>query len=325
MSDIEVMTLEEADAAFGVRSVFDLRHAEDSGEVVVFRGSATVENVPLDYWHLDTWTGHAASDHRFWGMIVDGDLEVRDFVTNWDMDYGPFLWVRGDLRAKNLATAGSEVVIAGDLTVAQTIAGYYNHGSLVVHGDTRAEVILPYEHLLEFRGAVEARLVHARNFVHLADPATARVEHWVGVPCGLDGHLLDSIGTMSRKGLRLLDPEFLDWSKGSLWKAVEAGRSLLRAEPLIDPPLSDVESVRAVQVVLRAAGCVEQGFSDGFCVDDEDDGVYVYFEEGDHAPGDLDPADERRRYEEALTAAGHVVSLHPDVADVLVVRPGVPE
>jgi hypothetical protein len=97
------------------------------------------------------------------GTIVDGDLEVTGSIINRDSDNGPFLLVTGNVHAKNLVAGGAEIVILGDLIVDEVIFGYYNHGSITVHGTTRAKAIITEYHAFDLRGRVEGITVSGRG------------------------------------------------------------------------------------------------------------------------------------------------------------------
>jgi hypothetical protein len=329
---IKAVPFREADQRFGVRSLFHLG-GNDEAEVVVFTGDTALENLPLDFSHLDVWSGLTkSSPDMFLGVVVEGDLTVADWITNWEWDFGPFLLVRGDVRARNFATAGSEVLIEGSLEVAQTVAGIYNHGRTVIKGATRAEVVLTDEHLTEFQGGLSAELGIAGNFLRVADPAKVQVNGWAGYVCDLQGRILPDLGSRSARALRALDPEFWDLDSRTIVKAMEAGRSLLRAPgPARTDPEAPGTPADAIRHVLRQAGCREHDrWDDGFTVGSgkDDQPFEVYFCEADEpdepgtegAPEPLDPVAELGRYAEALTGAGHQVAVDPHDEDVLQVR-----
>jgi hypothetical protein len=318
-----MITLGEAETRYGVRTEFDLDDVRDDAEVLLLPGGEVLDRLPLDFRDLDSWSGLVTEEDRpaFAGLIVDGDLTVAGSVTNWEMDFGPFLLVRGALRARNVATAGSQVVVRGSLNVTQTLAGFYNHGSTIVRGDTRAEVVATIEHLIRLHGRLDARLVVAGSFLEIADPAATRVGAWVDRVHGLDGTVLDGLGGPSRKALRLLDPEFADVGQREIWAAAAAGRSLLRPDPVPTAPEPST-AADAVRATLRRAGCAEQGrFDDGFCLArGDDEPVGVYFCSGDEHDDGLDPDTELRRYTDALAAAGYRVDVDAVDPDVLRVR-----
>jgi hypothetical protein len=254
------------------------------------------------------------------------------------MGFRPLPAGAGDVRAKNFATAGSEVLIEGNLEVTQTVAGIYNHGHTVIKGDTRAEVVLTDEHLTEFQGALSAALGIAGNFLRVGDPENVRVNGWAGYVCDLQGRILPDLGSRSTRALRALDPDFWDLDSRTILKAIEAGRSLLRApgpaqtDP--DAPGTPADPADAIRHVLRQAGCREHDrWEDGFIVgsgkDDQPDQPFeVYFCEADEpdepgtdgAPEPLDPVAELSRYAEALAVARYQVAVDPHDEDVLQVR-----
>jgi hypothetical protein len=99
------------------------------------------------------------------GSIVDGDLAVTGSIVNRDSAGGPFLLVTGNVHAKNLIAGGAEIVILGDLIVDEVIFGYQSHGSVTVHGATRAKAIIAEYHAFDLRGRVEGITVSGRGAI----------------------------------------------------------------------------------------------------------------------------------------------------------------
>jgi len=328
MDHAEVLTLAEADASYQLRSVFDLAHADDDNEVVLLRGGAALEHLPLDFHVLDAWSGlPRRHPNALLGVVVDGDLKVTDWIVNWETDFGPFLFVRGDLRAANLATAGSQVLVRGALEVEQTLAGYYNHGRTIAEGGVRAQVVLTQEHLMQIHGELTAQLVVADNVLELFEPGPVAVDNWAGVPRQPGGTATTRFGTPSHRALRMLDPDLDSLDRQLIFQAAQAGRTLLRPDP--GPPPADgtapVTLVDTVRDVLRRAGCAEhERFGDGFCLDVEDPDdteLLVSFNPADQGIDGLNPATELRSYHAALTAAGYRISAHPENESFLRVLP----
>ncbi|MEO3787384.1 hypothetical protein ABGB12_29000 [Actinocorallia sp. B10E7] len=187
MNDIRVVALRDADRDFGLRSLFSLDEAADDAAVIVCVGDTRLENLVLDFSALDAWTGISKTKpDAFLGVAVYGDLTVSNWIINGERDSGPFLWVRGDVRVRNFAAAGSEVWIEGGLEASQTIAGIRGRGRTVVRGDARAEVVLAQEHLMEFHAGLTADLVVAGDLLRIGDPGRSKVTGWSG---GLPGLL----------------------------------------------------------------------------------------------------------------------------------------
>lgn len=242
MNDIRIASLRDADRDFGLRALFSLDEADDGAAVIVCVGDTGLENLPLDFSALEAWTGISESGPgTFLGVAVYGDLTVSDRIVNGERDSGPFLWVRGDVRANNLAIAGSEVRIEGGLEAAQTIAGARGRGRTVIKGDARAEVVLAREHLMEFHAGLTAELVIAGDLLRVGDPGRVEVAGWSGRAHDLRGGSLPGLGSASTRALRLLAPGFRDLDGGlsGALAAIEQGRSLLDTPaPPREPALS---------------------------------------------------------------------------------------
>ncbi len=94
------------------------------------------------------------------GIIVKGNLKVTGNIINKSTDYGPFLFVTGNVTAKNLIAGGSEVVVLGNVTVTGVIFGFYNHGRIKITGKTKAKAIIASDHVVELNSSdIEALTV----------------------------------------------------------------------------------------------------------------------------------------------------------------------
>lgn len=93
------------------------------------------------------------------GIIVHGNLVIKGILHQPDIDHGETLFVTGNLNAKSINKGGAEFYIKGNLAVEQTIYGYYNHGSLVVEGDTEAVTIFAEDHYFRFGGDVQGLVI----------------------------------------------------------------------------------------------------------------------------------------------------------------------
>ena len=328
MGNVEVVTIDEADGRFGIRALFDLSDEDDDDRVIVLSGDHAVGTLPLDFPDVRRWPGQQRDSGQVVGVVADGNLTVRDWIINQEWDFGPFLLARGNVRAGNVATAGSEVLVQGDLEVRQTLAGIYNHGRTVIAGDARAEVVVTSEHLMEFRGGLTAEFAWADNFLLVADPAKVAVSGWVGLVHDLAGSLVPGLGhPVENRSLRVIGEDYRHCDIDEILDAMRAGRSLLRGpRPEAPPPGTPLAPDGEVRAVLMRAGCQEYEVWDGgFTVDSRHDAgwpVELSFCpcEGDEPDG-MDAAVERRRYAEVLTAAGYQVQADARDDDVLHVLP----
>lgn len=80
------------------------------------------------------------------GVACEGDLTLDGDVLNRNSDTGPLLFVGGKLRVRNLIAGGSRVIVLGDVEASGLVVGFYNHGSIQVRGDLRAQAFIMEDH-----------------------------------------------------------------------------------------------------------------------------------------------------------------------------------
>lgn len=77
------------------------------------------------------------------GIVVDGDLELKGSVINWEIDTSAaFLWVRGNLRCHNIIFGCMDLVVSRNVTASNLIVATYNHGHLLIGGDVYAKTVV---------------------------------------------------------------------------------------------------------------------------------------------------------------------------------------
>ncbi|SEW54067.1 DUF4116 domain-containing protein [Chitinophaga arvensicola] len=79
---------------------------------------------------------------RIEGYIVTGDLTVTGNIINEEGDYGPALYVTGDVSCQSMLLGGSPVHITGNVTAAEVIMVHYNHGWMKCPGVFTAPVYI---------------------------------------------------------------------------------------------------------------------------------------------------------------------------------------
>jgi hypothetical protein len=139
----ERMTHEEAEALLRKRKLTKLEWfpGEAPDGVLLHKGNLTLDQLDLDH----------RKDGVPDGLIVDGNLTV-DVIENGEQDFGPFLVVLGDLKAKNVAVGGAPIEVTGNLAVSGTFHGYYNHGITTVKGDVAVNLLIADDYLFRFKG-----------------------------------------------------------------------------------------------------------------------------------------------------------------------------
>ncbi|NHZ42705.1 hypothetical protein [Massilia aquatica] len=143
-------------------------------------------------------------------VVVTGNLDApAAILVDRDTDWAPSLIVGGKLAVHSLCLGGGATQVVGDLAVQSTIYGKYNHGSLEVGGDTRADTILSNDFEMTFHGEV-------------ACPHVISALGHLNIPAHFSG---DALG-------QILAPRFLDADgdpiDDRILDAVNDGLSLLR-------------------------------------------------------------------------------------------------
>jgi hypothetical protein len=100
-------------------------------------------------------------DHDLTVLVVEGDLTVTGLCEDRSNDGPCVVLVQGDLRAKNVLTAGF-LEVTGALRAEEAIVGDYNDGGLRVGGDLVAPLYLPFDHPWHVLGKVQAEVLELR-------------------------------------------------------------------------------------------------------------------------------------------------------------------
>ena len=102
----------------------------------------------------------AFADAPLGALFITGSLLAPNAtIAEPDIDWSPLLKVKGNVTAKSLCLGGSASEIDGDVTIENTLFGYYNHGQMRIRGRTRARLILVSDYQLIFDGPVEKTYV----------------------------------------------------------------------------------------------------------------------------------------------------------------------
>ncbi|MEC5143960.1 hypothetical protein [Chitinophaga sp. 212800010-3] len=82
------------------------------------------------------------------GFIIIGNLDVSGNIVNDEGDYGPVLYVAGNVSCQSMLIGGSPVRVTGNVTAREVILLYYNHGWMQCDGVFRAPVMLVDDYYL---------------------------------------------------------------------------------------------------------------------------------------------------------------------------------
>jgi Leucine-rich repeat (LRR) protein len=150
MSKFILISEQEANERFQI-SKYIRGKLGKTGRYLLLEGNVEME--------ADTDLQVLCSNAKANGVIVNGNLTIKGLLYQPDIDHGETLFVTGNVHAKSVNKGGAEFYIKGNLVVEQTIYGYYNHGSLVVEGDTEAVTIFAEDHYFRFGGDVQGLVI----------------------------------------------------------------------------------------------------------------------------------------------------------------------
>jgi hypothetical protein len=123
----------------------------DHRALVLPAGTVIEGDVRLDFEGLN--------EHRVTTVAVLGDLEVRGRLINADGDSGPFLFVDGDLRAREIEKGGASFVVLGSVLCDGLVFCDRDNGVFLVGGDLGARAIISCDQDIIVSGAVRGTVV----------------------------------------------------------------------------------------------------------------------------------------------------------------------
>lgn len=91
-----------------------------------------------------------SGDCQIQGVIILGSLKVSGCVINAEGDYGPFVYIQGNLWCQSLLLGGAYVEIGGGVTAVEVVMTDYNHGFLNVEGVVTAPIFIVEDHHTQF-------------------------------------------------------------------------------------------------------------------------------------------------------------------------------
>lgn len=108
----------------------------------------------------------AAAGVQIAGYLFRGNLTLQSHLLEYDSDHSPLFMVKGDLSARNLSMGGNLFHVGGDLRC-ECLYGFYNHGSLVVTGAMRCDLVIAKDFRIRAGGLYSRALVHCRDIESL--------------------------------------------------------------------------------------------------------------------------------------------------------------
>ncbi|MFW0736480.1 polymer-forming cytoskeletal protein [Flavobacterium sp. T12S277] len=85
-------------------------------------------------------------DLRIEGVLINGNLYVGGTIINAEGDYGPYVFIKGDVNCQSMLLGGSYVEIEGNVTAKEVVMTSYNHGNFKCSGCIEAPVFIVEDH-----------------------------------------------------------------------------------------------------------------------------------------------------------------------------------
>ncbi|OIV43490.1 polymer-forming cytoskeletal protein [Flavobacterium johnsoniae] len=87
---------------------------------------------------------------RIEGVFINGDFSASGSIINSEGDYGPYVFVNGNINCQSLLLGGANVEIKGKITAKEVVMTYYNHGNFRCGGLIDAPVFIVTDHNTTF-------------------------------------------------------------------------------------------------------------------------------------------------------------------------------
>lgn len=87
---------------------------------------------------------------RIEGVLIDGDFSATGSIINAEGDYGPYVFVSGNVNCQSLLLGGANVQINGNVAAKEVVMTFYNHGSFNCKGLIDAPVFIVTDHNTTF-------------------------------------------------------------------------------------------------------------------------------------------------------------------------------
>ncbi|MDP9765156.1 hypothetical protein [Deinococcus enclensis] len=130
---------------FFIPSYLDESFFHPKSQLLISEGDLVLDHdLFLDWGKLD-----ALAPEGTWGLnvlVVFGDLILDGGLLNTDMDGGPVLLVQGNVKARNLISGGSDIIVMGNADISDVVFANYNHGYLEVKGQLSAGLLVMVDH-----------------------------------------------------------------------------------------------------------------------------------------------------------------------------------
>ena len=87
---------------------------------------------------------------RIEGVLINGNFTTNGTIINAEGDYGPYVFINGNVTCQSLLLGGSYVEIKGNVTAKEVVMTSYNHGNFKCSGIIEAPVFIVEDHYTTF-------------------------------------------------------------------------------------------------------------------------------------------------------------------------------
>ncbi|MNS18398.1 hypothetical protein D3C86_663920 [compost metagenome] len=103
-------------------------------------------------WYLNIFNlpFKSIDEFRIEGILIDGNAFISGSIINAEGDYGPYVFINGNVCCKSLLLGGSYVEINGNVTAKEVVMTYYNHGNFNCSGSINSPVFIVTDHNTTF-------------------------------------------------------------------------------------------------------------------------------------------------------------------------------
>lgn len=87
---------------------------------------------------------------RIEGVLINGNFSTTGSIINAEGDYGPYVFITGNVTCQSILLGGSYVEIKGNVTAQEVVMTSYNHGNFKCEGVIDAPVFIVEDHYTTF-------------------------------------------------------------------------------------------------------------------------------------------------------------------------------
>jgi len=87
---------------------------------------------------------------RIEGILINGNFSTTGTIINAEGDYGPYVFINGNVTCQSILLGGSYVEITGNVKAQEVVMTSYNHGNFKCSGIIEAPVFIVEDHYTTF-------------------------------------------------------------------------------------------------------------------------------------------------------------------------------